>query len=484
MMPDRDDTTRWAIVVIHGIGDTEPGHTVDALTWTLDAASTGFEAWGETGVLQLPDPAQSDPAGLLETFPVHMRRGRMHGVETILVESYWADLSRIRGSRLATALGLFRVILNLHHPMDVGAAASNHPAARLVRVFLHAATWLLRGPIAALNLFLLGIYLVGMEAPVHLFTIYLKVIGAPVQLWPSPAWGDGAARALGPVALVVGAVGWRRTRHTDGTWAALWLSLATVGVFGTLGALVVRPDVIKLARATLAGIGVSWMAWLCLMGLALLGVVWEWWSEPSDRRAPLAEAAALAVVQAGLWAVVVTLLGYFLVDRALDLIKIPGAFEASEAELEGEIGHIYRMLVMQVSSWAVVFGVAASVAAVRCPLATGANASPTRCSAAPINRVSRDHSDNSGNLRGLLRVFSDQPEVFGRTAEQDALGRNRINCYRGNRCRIGIHGQGHPQWTPHRDGHYQPLPSPRPALALGVGADARDGSRFRAEAGN
>ncbi len=30
MKPCQDESPRWVIVVVHGIGDTEPGHTVDA----------------------------------------------------------------------------------------------------------------------------------------------------------------------------------------------------------------------------------------------------------------------------------------------------------------------------------------------------------------------------------------------------------------------------------------------------------------------
>ena len=50
-----------------------------------------FEATGQAEVLWLPEPAQTPPVGLLDTFPVNVRHGRMRGVETILAETYWAD---------------------------------------------------------------------------------------------------------------------------------------------------------------------------------------------------------------------------------------------------------------------------------------------------------------------------------------------------------------------------------------------------------
>lgn len=141
--------TRIGLVVVQGVGDTEPGYCVNALLDTLAATRPGYSVLPANEFNRIAEPGIDDPAPV---FPV-IRRGGRHtsGVDIEAVEVHLADLTAMGSGRLDTLLGLFRVIFESHHLVDAMLSRSLGVVAVIVRAILWFAAWLLRGPIAALT---------------------------------------------------------------------------------------------------------------------------------------------------------------------------------------------------------------------------------------------------------------------------------------------------------------------------------------------
>ena len=141
--------TRIGLVVVQGVGDTEPGYCVNALLDTLAATRPGYSVLPANEFNRIAEPGVDDPAPV---FPV-IRRGGRHtsGVDIEAVEVHLADLTAMGSGRLDTLLGLFRVIFESHHLVDAMLSRSLGLVAVIVRAILWFAAWLLRGPIAALT---------------------------------------------------------------------------------------------------------------------------------------------------------------------------------------------------------------------------------------------------------------------------------------------------------------------------------------------
>jgi len=141
--------TRIGLVVVQGVGDTEPGYCVNALLDTLAATRPGYSVLPANEFNRVAEPSVDNPPPV---FPV-IRRGGRHtsGVDIEAVEVHWADLTSMGPGRLDTLLGLFRVIFESHHLVDAMLSRSLGMIASAVRAILWFAAWLLRGPIAALT---------------------------------------------------------------------------------------------------------------------------------------------------------------------------------------------------------------------------------------------------------------------------------------------------------------------------------------------
>ncbi|MBA2127057.1 hypothetical protein DLM45_12625 [Hyphomicrobium methylovorum] len=143
------DPLRIGLVIVHGVGDTEPGDCINAVLDTLAETRPGYtvspsnlyDRIEETGIDETPT-----------VFPV-VRRGARHtsGIDIEAVELHWADLTHLQPGRLNTIFGLFRVIFESHHLVHAMLDRSLGAMAILVRGILWLAAWLLRGPIVGLT---------------------------------------------------------------------------------------------------------------------------------------------------------------------------------------------------------------------------------------------------------------------------------------------------------------------------------------------
>jgi len=141
---------RVGLVVVHGVGETEPGYCVNAIVDTLVATHPGYAAADYNEYKRVAEPGISEPPPV---FPVvHRFAQHESGTSIEAVELHWADLSSLQPGRLNTLLGLFRVIFESHHLVDAMLDPRRSWTSWLLRKILWIAGWLLRGPIAALTI--------------------------------------------------------------------------------------------------------------------------------------------------------------------------------------------------------------------------------------------------------------------------------------------------------------------------------------------
>ncbi len=239
---------KWAVLVVHGVGDTGPGVTVDRFVSALAAASPTFQPDGRVEVHYLRDPkpqaAEAAPRsakrqeaehrathddGDVPVFPMHVRRacqgaskdGKAYDV--VLGEVYWSDLSTIREGLPYLLLSLLTTIFSLRYVADQAAAVPGRLAA-LARWTIFVSSWILCAPIAGLNAFL--VLTIGS---------YYWVIVPLKKGWPGadPVWIDRAGmHCLGLLAALAGIVAWRRcgTNNWGTTWTRFWSAFAFVGL--------------------------------------------------------------------------------------------------------------------------------------------------------------------------------------------------------------------------------------------------------------
>jgi hypothetical protein len=223
--------TRIGLVVVQGVGDTEPGYCVNALLDTLAATRPGYSVLPANEFNRIAEPGIDDPAPV---FPV-IRRGGRHtsGVDIEAVEVHLADLAAMGSGRVDTMLGLFRVIFESHHLVDAMLSRSLGLMAVVVRTILWFAAWLLRGPIAALTVATSLICAVYLYEP--------KWLG--IDRFDAGLQFIVVQTALCAVALYLG---YRIVKGQDYSWydAAFWLVVtsAALVVLAAYGALIPLTD--------------------------------------------------------------------------------------------------------------------------------------------------------------------------------------------------------------------------------------------------
>lgn len=207
---------RIAVIVTHGVGEAEPGECVATLVRVL-GEQAGVKTEEAAEVLSLSDieittaaPANGEPesagTGAQPTFPVVLRHATVDGRQHLtFAELHWADLTRIGTSRVASMLGLFRVIFEAHYVIDAMLDPRLGPAIRALRFVLLWLSWLMRGPIAGLSV---------ATAAVFWAALYLRPQGLFGQ-WPLQ-WVFAGVLAL--VFLLALAVRTWSEKRWDATW--------------------------------------------------------------------------------------------------------------------------------------------------------------------------------------------------------------------------------------------------------------------------
>jgi hypothetical protein len=187
-MPPPASPSVWGVVVIHGVGATAPGDTLQAFV-----PSYLQEYKKQTGpvlddnvpfemrLLPQPDsafpPAPTGPTAPnaaprkvpKDCFPMHIRRVDLPAGSAadrvMFAEVYWADLSAAGKGLWQLMIRVFTVIFGVSYLADQAATFVGLLSSKWLRVCLYVASSVLCGPVAALNVFFLGLlvayYVVG-----------------------------------------------------------------------------------------------------------------------------------------------------------------------------------------------------------------------------------------------------------------------------------------------------------------------------------
>jgi hypothetical protein len=150
MTSSTSERERIGVVVIHGVGDAEPGWINDYVLPKLAGKMPPlvFEPYSE--VYKLPDRGRIKGGSF---FPAHISRGQMGDNRTVaLAELYWADLSKVGTGPIYYLLAALRLFFEAPSILAKGfLEQSTGLFHRTLSFFTIAATWLLRWPIAGMN---------------------------------------------------------------------------------------------------------------------------------------------------------------------------------------------------------------------------------------------------------------------------------------------------------------------------------------------
>lgn len=258
-MADSSTTPKatWAVVFVHGVGDTAPGATsAAAIPALLEFNKNRLEETERPQNRLLVEPAAKlppkipvcSPAPSMETaqpaavrFPMHLRRFRVtrpqigQPIEALFAEVFWADLAAASESRWDLLTRMFTLIFDLRHLANVAVAYTRARTARLLGLSLYLASWLMSGPIAGMTLFMVYLmvsrYAVLMlfqflsltasameERGVMSFNVIREVLGYIFRLHSFKGVRELGMGLLGAVAVLVAAKYYsnNRKRETNG----------------------------------------------------------------------------------------------------------------------------------------------------------------------------------------------------------------------------------------------------------------------------
>src|SRR5262249_28990348 len=228
--------SRWAVVVVHGVGDTGPGVTVDTLLPCLMALNDSLRPDGAPEVRWLPEPRPPASAAPLPNlpqpatpplppedlpinlFPVHVRHARATAplagkpAEATFAEVYWADLARVGEGAFTLMLRLLSAVFLLRFIPDWAARQPGPPWRLPLLLLLPVASWLLYGPAAALSAF------VAFTLAVYYFVV--EPLHPPDDLDKIRRTDELAMALLSGAAALLGLFVWYRCRV--GNWGTTW----------------------------------------------------------------------------------------------------------------------------------------------------------------------------------------------------------------------------------------------------------------------
>jgi hypothetical protein len=338
-------TSVWAVLVVHGVGDTGPGSTIDAFVPSLSELGN-IHPTGCPEVRWLCESSRSDP-GMLESFPAHFRRARVTSPregepsEAVFAEVYWADVSKVRKTFVDLVVSIVSMIFLLRFVTDQAANVPGRTALWL-RFFLYLSGWILVGPIASLTTLMMLVVAVGFG---------LKSVLAPdsmLQGWLAPIL-CGVAFILGSVVLVMA-----RTGRWDSSWIGFLLCFTAAACYTGIRAF--EGD---LAHA----LGICFKALIALYGI--LGVVsgiafwiggFAWCLKPRYR-AGLAAGLALLSLQIGAWvllgpAVALTVLKQLPAGAVQDITgHLVSVWRAFSIHLSFALALVFVALACQLIRW-------------------------------------------------------------------------------------------------------------------------------------
>lgn len=330
---------RVGLVVIHGVGETEPGYAVNTLLDTLKREVPGYTIAPYSQFQRFEEPGSPSGVGV---FPVVSRSGsHRDGAEIEAVELNWADLTQMQPGRLNAVMALVRVIFESHHLVDAMLARGREVIPMISRCVLWIASFMIRGPIAALTIATSAYCLFLLFGPVPDATSSASLVDM--------ALGDEKRRFLiVEICLCLAALGaavWI-VQIKDVSWydTIFWLAIITAGLIvldsqhllfdlldkvwdlGDKTAGTLHCSMPELAGACYVNglyrvIIWGWRIFGVLLFGAVLGVamlvLWRGWKmDKNPSLAPVATSVGIVILQFMLWTTIVVTLLYAMLTRA------------------------------------------------------------------------------------------------------------------------------------------------------------------------
>ncbi|MEM7456854.1 MAG: hypothetical protein AAF456_21095 [Planctomycetota bacterium] len=137
------------MLVVHGVGDPDPGHTLTTFARSLAGEDSPLEDHGE--VIWLNEkPVDPDH---VQTFESHVRRLDYEGQKLEIAEVFWGDQSRVSHGIFGVFYGLFQILFGLRFVAYVAADQNSSASEWLQRLGLISSR-ILHGPVLAVTYFL------------------------------------------------------------------------------------------------------------------------------------------------------------------------------------------------------------------------------------------------------------------------------------------------------------------------------------------
>lgn len=354
---------RVAVVVTHGVGEAEPGQCTGTLVRAL-GREPGVAVEQAAEVLLLPDDKDptktSDAEGqqshadeqTAPTFPVLVRHATVQNhARLTLAELHWADLTRVGTGRIASVLGLFRVIFEAHYIIDAMLAPRWGWAVRGLRFVLLWLSWLMRGPIAGISVATIAVFWATLYArPDGLFRSWSLqflfagvlavtfVLALGLRIWSDTRWDATWRTSLNwtlffcaafSAILLTAPSPIARTLYQPVHYAfSLWPQLSVLGwrpEVLQVPDFVQRADFVNVLYLNFRRLWILFALVWVLGGLSLLSVIGLYaWGRKLRRPlfAPALAATGILTLQLALWTALVGTAVLPILNRAQEIIAI------------------------------------------------------------------------------------------------------------------------------------------------------------------
>jgi hypothetical protein len=310
------------IVVVHGVGDPEPGDTLTLFARSIAPHDQPLSERSKTTWLS----EKSSETDHVQTFPVHQRSLTLADKTTECCELFWGDLSRVRKGWLGVIDGLFQIIFGLRYVAYV-AADQPGPAAYWLKRLGLLTSKILHGPVLAVTAYL---------------ALLMVTVCGTHAMWPasyeSSVWTQVVLAGCAMVAILASTIGYRLTRSRVVERFLFWLNVTAMFVTGLmfLKSFYIDPYQSHLIHECPIHPG---LLWYCRVLLVLLGLLWfieiqvliamaVCWlvslTHPRAYRPALHVAFLLPALAVGIWGQVLPMLWVSAKEGVSLLAKLPG----------------------------------------------------------------------------------------------------------------------------------------------------------------
>ncbi|MCB1874663.1 MAG: hypothetical protein KDH88_01670 [Chromatiales bacterium] len=180
---------RTAVILVHGVGDPNPGDALSDFTAALRSESPDGFSVSAVQIMPLEDLSQPRDAPLKSFFPMPYCEGTLHGQPAVFAEVFWGHVGKLPATVVGVAKGTLNLIFGLQTIIEGNHCngTAKHWEDRLITEVGTVGALTLRGPVFALNTLMLMAAL---------------VLGVGTLIWHEGGdWPDAATWALPVVAI-------------------------------------------------------------------------------------------------------------------------------------------------------------------------------------------------------------------------------------------------------------------------------------------